>query len=56
MMKSRFIKEKIIATARPADAGANVSGPCRHDGISGASFYDWRARVRRHGRIAAATA
>ena len=44
MRGSRFSDEQIIGVLREADAGAATTELCRHDGISPATFYNWKAR------------
>jgi putative transposase len=44
MKKSRFTEEKIIATLREAETGAKISELCRRNGISEATFYNWKSR------------
>ena len=44
MRRSRFGEEQIIAILREQEAGAATSEVCRRHGISGATFYKWKAK------------
>ncbi|WP_155490725.1 transposase, partial [Burkholderia mallei] len=48
-MKKRFTEQQIIGFLKEAEAGMPVKELCRKHGFSDASFYTWRAKVRRHG-------
>lgn len=44
MKKSRFSDSQIMAILRQAEGGVPVPELCREHGMSGATFYKWRAR------------
>ncbi len=44
MKTSRFTEEQIIGILREQEAGAATSDVCRKHGISGATFYKWKAK------------
>ena len=44
MKKARFTEEPIIGVLREHEAGAATADVCRKHGISGATFYKWKAR------------
>jgi len=41
---SRFTEAQIMAVLRQAEGGLSVPELCREHGISGATFYKWRAK------------
>jgi putative transposase len=44
MKKSRYTDNQIINILKQAEAGAPVPELCREHGMSGATFYKWRAK------------
>jgi putative transposase len=44
MKPSRFSEEQIIGILREQEAGAKTADVCRKHGISGATFYKWKAK------------
>jgi putative transposase len=44
MKRSRFSEEQIIAILREQEAGITTAEICRRHGVSGATFYAWKAK------------
>jgi putative transposase len=44
MKRSRFGEEQIIGIPREQEAGQPTADVCRRHGISGATFYKWKAK------------
>jgi putative transposase len=44
MKASRFNEEQIIGILREQEAGGKTAEVCRKHGISGATFYKWKAK------------
>ncbi|MEZ5923845.1 MAG: transposase [Hyphomicrobiaceae bacterium] len=45
MKKSRFNEQQIIGILKEGDAGARVDDLCRRHGISGTTYYKWKAKL-----------
>ncbi len=44
MKRSKFTDNQIIAILKEAESGVRVPDLCRTHGMSGATFYKWRAK------------
>ena len=44
MKRSRFTEEQIIGVLREQEGGHPTADVCRRHGISGATFYKWKAK------------
>ncbi len=44
MKRTRFSDEQIIAIVKEQEAGMATAEVCRRHGISGATFYKWKAK------------
>ncbi len=44
MRTSKFTETQIVSILKQADAGIPVKDICRHAGISGATYYQWKSR------------
>lgn len=44
MKRGRFSDEQIIGILKEQEAGAATADVCRRHGISGATFYKWKAK------------
>ena len=44
MKRSRFTEEQIIGILREQEAGGRTADVCRKHGLSGATFYKWKAK------------
>jgi len=44
MKKGRFSEEQIVGVLKESEAGVSTSELCRKHGISGQTFYRWKAK------------
>lgn len=44
MRKSKFTEHQIVAMLKQHEAGSKVADICREQGISNATFYQWKAK------------
>ena len=44
MRRRRFSEEQIIAILKEQEAGVPTADVCRRHGVSGATFYKWKAK------------
>jgi putative transposase len=44
MKRSRFSEEQIITILKEQESGAKTADVCRKYGVSGATFYKWKAK------------
>lgn len=44
MKKSRFTESQIVSILKQADSGLKVEQLCREDGISSATYYNWKSK------------
>ncbi len=56
MKKTKFKEAQIVFALRQADTGITVAEVCRKMGVSEATYYNWRKKIRRTGRTRAAAA
>ena len=51
MRRTRFTEEQIIGVLKEHEAGGKTADLARKHGVSEATLYNWKAQVRRHGRL-----
>lgn len=44
MKQSRFTETQIVGILKQADAGASIDDLCRQNGISRATYYQWKSK------------
>jgi len=44
MKRTRFTEEQIVAILKQSEAGMKTTELCRQNGISEATFYNWKAK------------
>ena len=44
MKRTRFTEEQIVAILKQSEAGLKTAEICRQNGISEATFYNWKAK------------
>jgi len=44
MKRGRFTETQIVSILKEADAGGKVNDVCRHNGISDATYYNWKSK------------
>lgn len=44
MKKSKFTESQIVAILKQADSGIKVEQLCRQNGISSATYYNWKSK------------
>jgi putative transposase len=44
MKRTRFTEEQIVAILKQSEAGMKTAEVCRQNGISEATFYNWKAK------------
>ena len=49
MKKGRFTEEQIIGVLKQHEAGRKVPELAREIGVSAATIYTWKSKIRRHG-------
>jgi putative transposase len=44
MRKSKFSESQVLSLLKQAESGVSVADICRANGVSNATFYNWRAK------------